>query len=83
MFNAEVNQNDCLQAHNAKRALHAGTSPLVWDATLAQHAQAWANHLVDLGFMQHSEGTGEGENLYEIWSTSRTDATCAGAVQAW
>ncbi|XP_078362792.1 Golgi-associated plant pathogenesis-related protein 1-like isoform X1 [Oculina patagonica] len=78
-----VNQNACLQAHNDKRALHAGTSGLTWDATLAQHAQDWANHLIDLGVMQHSEVAGEGENLYEAWSSSQIDASCADAVQAW
>lgn len=77
-----MDQNACLRAHNAKRALH-GASPLVWDAKLAQEAQAWANHLADIERMEHAQGTGEGENLYEIWISNKQDATCPDAVQAW
>lgn len=79
-----MNQNACLQAHNEKRALHPGTPSLTWSTELAQEAQAWANHLAnDLGYMQHSSETDEGENLYQTWSTSSSDATCLDAVDAW
>ncbi|XP_078362793.1 Golgi-associated plant pathogenesis-related protein 1-like isoform X2 [Oculina patagonica] len=77
-----VDQNACLRAHNAKRAQH-GASPLVWDAGLAKEAQDWADHLADIERMEHAQGTGEGENLYEIWITNKQDATCPDAVQAW
>lgn len=73
----------CLRAHNAKRALHADTSPLVWDAKLAQDARAWADHLVRLGKLEHSSVAGQGENLYASWSTAPTAATCKQAVEAW
>ena len=76
-----MNQYACLEAHNAKRALHEDTSPLVWDAKLAEDAQAWADHLLWLGRMEHSSVTDQGENLY--WSTAPTAATCSEAVQAW
>ena len=71
----------CLKAHNEKRALHKAP-PLVWDATLARHAQSWANHLAnEVGHMEHAQGTGEGENLY--WSMGSAVAKCVDAVKAW
>ena len=72
--------DDCLKAHNDKRALHVA-SPLVWNTTLAQNAKEWAEQLVKLGGMVHSQGSGEGENLYQ--STSCTVSTCKDAVDSW
>ena len=83
LFCSKVDQHACLQAHNAKRRLHDDTPQLVWDAMLAEDAQAWANHLVRLGHMEHSSVADQGENLYESWSTAPTAATCSQAVQAW
>lgn len=82
-FCSKVDEYACLRAHNAKRALHADTSPLVWDAKLAQDARAWADHLVRLGKLEHSSVAGQGENLYASWSTAPTAATCKQAVEAW
>ena len=76
---SELEENTCLEAHNNKRALH-GASPLVWDATLAQHAQAWADHLVATGTFDHAQNTGEGENLYAVGSSV---GSCSDAVEAW
>ncbi|KAL9981253.1 hypothetical protein ACROYT_G009930 [Oculina patagonica] len=42
-----VDEDACLQAHNSKRALHQNTPALVWDATLAQDAKDWADHLAE------------------------------------
>lgn len=70
----------CLKAHNEKRALH-GSSPLVWDPTLAQHAQDWANHLASIEDLQHAQNTGEGENLYG--SVGPAPTTCVSAVESW
>ena len=36
--------NDCLQAHNAKRALHSSPA-LSLASDLSEHAQQWAEHL--------------------------------------
>ena len=83
LFCSKVNQDACLQAHNAKRALHEDTSPLIWDAELAEDAQAWADHLVTLGKMVHSSVVDQGENLYVAWSTVPIAATCSQAVEAW
>ncbi|XP_078362816.1 ectin-like [Oculina patagonica] len=77
----KVDEDACLQAHNAKRALHQNTPALVWDATLAQHAKDWADHLAEIGSLQHAQVTGQGENLY--WAGGSSVASCADAVQSW
>lgn len=78
-----MDQDACLKAHNDKRKLH-DTSPLVWDAELAKDAQAWANHLLGLGYLTHAPvSDDQGENLYMSISTVPTDATCSQAVEAW
>jgi hypothetical protein len=54
-----------LAVHNKERAA-VGVQPLVWSDGLAANAQPWAEHLAQLGDMQHSETRerpGEGENL--------------------
>ncbi|GAB4230123.1 MAG: CAP domain-containing protein [Elainellaceae cyanobacterium] len=55
--------DEILNAHNQYRAA-VGVPPLTWSNTLANHAQESANYLVSLGDIQHSQGTGEGENLW-------------------
>lgn len=70
-----------MKAHNEKRAAH-GASPLKWSDTLARDAQEWADHLAnDVGFLEHAEGPGQGENLY--WSKGSEVASCKDAVVAW
>jgi len=71
-------QNACLKVHNYWRAQH-GAPALVWDATLAQHAQAWANRLAATNTFEHAKNTGEGENLFK----SGGDASYKEAVDAW
>ena len=78
----KVDQSACLDAHNTKRALH-GASPLTWDAGLAQDAQIWANHLADIGQMQHEPGIDEGENLFVSYNSQDVTASCDDAVAAW
>ncbi|XP_078362813.1 ectin-like isoform X2 [Oculina patagonica] len=75
-----LDEDACLQAHNYHRALHQNTSYLIWDATLAQDAQDWADRLAQRG-LELAEGTGQGENLHWSWSTSA--ASCDLAVQSW
>jgi len=75
-----VDHDACLQAHNAKRALH-GASPLVWNDTLTQHAQTWADHLLSLDSLVHANGIGEGENL--AWGKGPTFRTCVNAMNGW
>lgn len=83
LFCSKVNRDACVRAHNAKRALHWDTSPLVWDAKLTEEAQVWADKLVMLGYMEHSSVDDQGENLYMSWSTAPIAATCSQAVEAW
>jgi uncharacterized protein YkwD len=55
-----------LDLHNGERA-RIGQRSLVWDAQLAQHAQAWADTLAANGRFEHSPPqlrVGEGENLW-------------------
>ena len=79
----EVDKEACLAAHNAKRALHQNTNPLTWSDTLAQHAKAWADFMVENGTFAHDPNNkDEGENLY--WSYSSTGvSSCADAVESW
>jgi len=71
-------ENACLTVHNYWRARH-GARPLVWDATLARHAQNWANHLAATSTFEHAQNTGEGENLFK----SGGDSSYKEAVDAW
>lgn len=55
---------EILNAHNRYRS-EVGVPHLTWSNTLASHAQQWANHLASRGgVLQHSKGTGQGENLW-------------------
>ena len=71
----------CLKAHNDRRALH-GASPLVWDDTLVEHAQVWADHLAETGKVRHDPNLqGEGENL--AWFRGHHTAGCEDALVGW
>jgi hypothetical protein len=87
-FNSKVTTADCLNAHNAKRALH-GVPNLQWNATLASESAAWALYLaitwrpsVEL---EHSVSNGTyGENLYNYGSyPAGSVSTCAAGVTSW
>ncbi|XP_066018419.1 uncharacterized protein [Pocillopora verrucosa] len=76
---AEVNA--CLKVHNERRALH-GASPLVWDDTLREHAQAWADHLAETGKIRHDPNRDEeGENI--AWFKGYRTAGCEDALMEW
>ena len=70
----------CLKAHNDMRSVHEATK-LTWNATLAEHAQDWANELVRLDRLMHQPDIREGENLFK--SSGQTEKTCVDAVKAW
>jgi hypothetical protein len=55
--------SELLSAHNRYRE-EVGVLPMIWSDTLATHAQQWANYLASIDSLQHSSGTGEGENLW-------------------
>lgn len=55
---------DLLREHNRARA-DVGVRPLQWSPQVAKSAQRWADRLADSSCrMQHSRGSGYGENLY-------------------
>ena len=71
----------CLKAHNERRALH-GASPLVWDDTLVEHTQVWADHLAATGKIHHDPNRDcEGENI--AWFKGYKTADCEDALVGW
>ncbi len=55
---------DLLRVHNRARA-DVGVRPLQWSPQVAKSAQRWADRLADSSCrMEHSRGSGYGENLY-------------------
>ncbi|EGU76029.1 hypothetical protein FOQG_11089 [Fusarium oxysporum f. sp. raphani 54005] len=60
--NLDADQQKALDLHNEARKA-VGNEPLSWDDSLASGAQEWADHLAQLGSLEHSQGE-DGENLY-------------------
>ncbi|KPM45214.1 hypothetical protein AK830_g1354 [Neonectria ditissima] len=74
-----ADQQAALDAHNAARK-EVGVTAQVWDESLANDAQEWATHLVSVGSLTHSSGSGQGENLY---MSSGDDSPFANAAKMW
>lgn len=74
-------RSDAVSAHNTYRAKHQSPNVTI-DDTLNQSAQAWAQTIAAKGDLEHSTGSGVGENIY--WGGG-TDSTNLGstAVQEW
>lgn len=69
-----------MKAHNDRRILH-GANPLIWDDTLVQHAQVWADHLAATDTFQHDPNlSGEGENLAFFNGVA---GDCTNALVLW
>lgn len=73
-----------LQIHNDARSA-LGSQPLVWDDDLGNQAAQWAQHLADIGQMEHNHDPttpAQGENLY---AESGTDPNTLGqqGAQCW
>ena len=75
----DSDQQAALDAHNAARS-EVGVAALTWDASLAADAQIWATQLTSVGDLEHSSGSGQGENLY--WQ-SGGGTPYASAAKAW
>ena len=73
--------DECLSHFNEKRARHQNTSNLEWDCGLAKEAQKWANHLAEIGVMEHSKVYEEGECLY--WMAGDTKPTSKDLIDWW
>lgn len=54
---------ELLNAHNRYR-VQVGVPPLTWSNTLSRQAQQWANYLSSNRLFQHSNTSGQGENLW-------------------
>jgi hypothetical protein len=77
----QLDSDEILTAHNSYRE-EVDVPPLTWSDDLASHAQKWAKHLASLGGhkLQHSENTGEGENL---WMGTQGQSTYEEMVNSW
>ncbi|WP_280398003.1 CAP family protein [Nocardia carnea] len=70
---------DMLAAHNQYRAKH-GAPAMVLDPAVSASARRWAEHLADTQKFEHSQGSGNGENLAVIWGSRHTGFS---ATKAW
>ncbi len=73
-----------LAAHNRERST-LGIPPLRWDAALARDASIWANHLTEVGYLEHSvddprDPDPEGENL---WAGTRGHYSVESMIGLW
>jgi len=79
---APSDQDNALSIHNKARS-DKHLTPLQWDPKLAAAATKYAQHLAQIGKLQHSEGSarpGQGENLY---GTSSSHTPLADGARAW
>ncbi|XP_029533577.1 Golgi-associated plant pathogenesis-related protein 1 isoform X1 [Oncorhynchus nerka] len=74
-------EQEFLDTHNAYRRKH-GTPELTLSRDLCNSAQEWADHLVAINTMQHSN-TNNGENLYYTWNSAPNTLTGKEAVDNW
>ncbi|XP_067263672.1 GLI pathogenesis-related 2 isoform X4 [Chanodichthys erythropterus] len=74
-------ESEFLQAHNAYRSQH-GAPPLTVNKSLCRSAQAWAEHLLSINTLKHSNKD-YGENLYYAWSSVTKKLTGREAVESW
>ncbi|XP_026104089.1 uncharacterized protein LOC113075622 isoform X1 [Carassius auratus] len=70
-----------LQSHNAYRRQH-GAPPLTINKNLCRSAQAWAEHLLSIRSLEHSNKD-YGENLYYAYSSATKKLTGREAVESW
>uniref|UniRef100_A0A8C1D5Z1 SCP domain-containing protein n=2 Tax=Cyprinus carpio TaxID=7962 RepID=A0A8C1D5Z1_CYPCA len=66
-----------LQTHNAYRRQH-GAPPLTINKNLCRSSQEWAEHLLSIRTLMHSNGE-YGENVYYAWSSANKRLT----VESW
>ena len=57
-----------LNEHNRVRSQLYSDAPMVWDDTVAQTAQEYAEYLAESGKFEHDAGSGYGENLAVTYS---------------
>ncbi|KAJ8386717.1 hypothetical protein AAFF_G00166660 [Aldrovandia affinis] len=74
-------ETEFVDTHNAYRRKH-GAPPLALSRDLCRSAQSWADYLLSIKTLKHSQ-TGVGENLYYAWSSNPNKLTGKEAVDAW
>ncbi|XP_035247704.1 Golgi-associated plant pathogenesis-related protein 1-like [Anguilla anguilla] len=74
-------EKEFVETHNTYRRKH-GAPPLTLSRDLCKSAQSWADHLLSVKKMEHSE-TDEGENIYYAWSSAPKKLTGKEAVDSW
>jgi len=71
---------DAVNRHNEIRAELYSDAPMVWDDTVAQTAQEYAEYLAKSGKFEHDSGSGYGENLY---ASSIPHDSYISAINSW
>ncbi|KAM8934540.1 Golgi-associated plant pathogenesis-related protein 1 isoform 3-T3 [Pelodytes ibericus] len=74
-------EQEALDAHNKYRQQH-GAPPLQLNQELCESSQKWADHLLSINALQHSNTT-HGENLWYKWNSSMRDASGGEVVDTW
>ncbi|XP_061116870.1 Golgi-associated plant pathogenesis-related protein 1-like [Conger conger] len=74
-------EREFLDAHNEYRTKHQVPS-LTLSRELCTSAQAWADHLLSIKGLQHSD-TKNGENLYYSWSSGPKTLNGKESVDKW
>ncbi|KAM4697179.1 uncharacterized protein WCC33_015880 [Rhinophrynus dorsalis] len=74
-------EQEALDTHNAYRRQH-GAPPLQMSHELCESSQKWADHLLSINALQHSN-TNNGENLWYKWNSSMRDASGSEVVDTW
>ncbi|KAM9324102.1 uncharacterized protein PAF06_000100 [Gastrophryne carolinensis] len=74
-------EQEALETHNKYRRMH-GAPPLLLSQDLCESSQKWANHLLSINALQHSN-TNHGENLWYKWNSSIRDASASEVVDTW
>ncbi|MEE6504714.1 hypothetical protein FKM82_005310 [Ascaphus truei] len=78
---ASTFEQDILETHNMYRHQH-GVPPLQLSRELSESSQKWADHLLSINALQHSNTT-HGENLWYKWNSSMRDASGTEVVDTW
>ncbi|XP_053328941.1 Golgi-associated plant pathogenesis-related protein 1 isoform X2 [Spea bombifrons] len=74
-------EQEALDTHNKYRRQH-GAPALTLNQELCESSQKWANHLLSINALQHSNTT-HGENLWYKWNSSMRDASGSEVVDTW
>ncbi|XP_040899181.1 Golgi-associated plant pathogenesis-related protein 1-like isoform X2 [Toxotes jaculatrix] len=74
-------QQEFLATHNSYRAKHS-TPPLKLNSELSAACQEWADHLLEIDSLDHSD-TKDGENVFTMSSSADFKLTGKEAVDSW